>query len=210
MPPRMRRTLRYFAYGSNLHPERLRRRTGWCRVLGPATLTGYRLTFHKRGMDGSGKCNALFTASGDDTLYGAVYEIHAHHKLRLDRAEGRGRGYSQARVRPVMAGGLINAFTYLAQTDYVDECLEPFDWYLDLVMEGARHHALPDHHQHALRSVSALPDPVGHRAGLHRRLVETIRRLDEAPDVRRLAPDLGGHEPTTWGTPRFRSDRRLG
>ena len=37
----------YFAYGSNLHPPRLRARTPSARALGRADLEGYRLLFHK-------------------------------------------------------------------------------------------------------------------------------------------------------------------
>ena len=54
----MSATLLYFAYGSNLHPERLRERVPSAESLGVARLEAHVLRFHKRGRDGSGKCDA--------------------------------------------------------------------------------------------------------------------------------------------------------
>lgn len=52
----------YFAYGSNMLTERLIARTPSARPVGTSLLPGHRLTFHKRGRDGSGKCDAFETA----------------------------------------------------------------------------------------------------------------------------------------------------
>ena len=66
--------LLYFAYGSNLHPTRLGDRAPSVELVGTAVLEGHALRFHKRGADGSGKCNALATGSrlSDAQKFGAI------------------------------------------------------------------------------------------------------------------------------------------
>ena len=57
----------YFAYGSNCNQAIMEKkgviaRTPSARPVGTSLLPGHRLTFHKRGRDGSGKCDAFETA----------------------------------------------------------------------------------------------------------------------------------------------------
>ena len=47
----------YFAYGSNLHPNRLEARIGKSHQLGLFKLVNYKLKFNKPSNDGSAKCN---------------------------------------------------------------------------------------------------------------------------------------------------------
>lgn len=44
------------AYGSNLHPLRLRKRVSTANLIGIVEMQGYQLAFHKRSTDESGKC----------------------------------------------------------------------------------------------------------------------------------------------------------
>ena len=55
--------VRYFAYGSNLVMARLRARVPVFGLIGPARLPAMRLTFDKRGSDGSGKANLVEDAA---------------------------------------------------------------------------------------------------------------------------------------------------
>src|SRR5215472_14345628 len=87
----------YFAYGSNMDTTRLRYRAPSCRFHFVARLQNFQLRFHKRSNDGSGKCNAFYTGTPSDTVFGAVYEISLEEKPTLDRAEGLGRGYNEQR-----------------------------------------------------------------------------------------------------------------
>ena len=80
----------YAAYGSNLHPLRLRQRTPSARLLGWACVAGWSLEFHKRSVDESAKCNIV--ARGHGTFV-AVYELSGHDKEILDGIKGIGRGY---------------------------------------------------------------------------------------------------------------------
>ena len=49
--------INYFAYGSNLHPMRLMERVPSAKFVGTVEIKKYRLTFHKKSIDDSSKCN---------------------------------------------------------------------------------------------------------------------------------------------------------
>jgi gamma-glutamylcyclotransferase len=60
--------MKYFAYGSNMLTERLRARVGGAAALSKVCVCGYRVRFHKRSDDGSGKCNIIETGSHEDRV----------------------------------------------------------------------------------------------------------------------------------------------
>ena len=166
--------LLYFAYGSNLHPLRLGERVPSARLLETARLAGHALRFHKRGRDGSAKCNALWTGVGRDVVLGALYRLPAAERARLDRFEGAGNGYDRHEVVVEGAAGPLAAFTYLAVSGAVDETLRPFDWYRDLVAAGARRQALPAAYVARVEAVMAIADPDEARALEHARLLACL------------------------------------
>lgn len=147
----------YFAYRSNMSTTRLRERMPSCKPLGIATLLGYELRFHKRSKDNSGKCNAYATDDPDDSVVGVLFSFDPKERLKLDKAEGVGNGYDHANVTVVNdKGRRRKVLTYVATADYIDDALQPFDWYMDFVLAGAEEHALPDEF---IRSVAPIPDP---------------------------------------------------
>lgn len=165
------RRLYYFAYGSNLHPLRLRARTPSYSVLGRAKLRGYRLRFHKRGRDCSAKCDAWWTGRSGDVVQGVVYRIARGDRRNLDRAEDLGRGYDRVRVWVSMGGRQRLVFTYLARPEAIAEELQPFDWYLDYVLHGARHRGLPGRYLARVRRETSVRDPNSARRRLNRRML---------------------------------------
>jgi gamma-glutamylcyclotransferase len=132
--------LLYLAYGSNLHPRRLQYRVPSARVIGAVGLMGWQLKFHKRGKDTSAKCNIIQTGKTADVVYGAIYEILASEKVKLDKAEGLNTGYSLAQIEIAEWG---TAFFYVAEEEYIDNDILPFGWYKEFVMIGGRFHAFP-------------------------------------------------------------------
>ncbi len=143
---------RYFAYGSNLAPGRLRERVGEFRVHGVGCLHGHRLAFNKRGRDGSGKANLMPDPLG--LVWGVVYELTPDAWPTLDRFEA---GYTRLRVEVERsAGEAFEAWTYasarLSRTP-------PFAWYREHMVQGARHHGLPDDWVAWLERVAVQPDP---------------------------------------------------
>ena len=146
-------TIRYLAYGSNLYPPRLAARLEKISIVGVVALPGWSLRFHKRGADGSGKCD-LFPAP-DDIAFGAVYEISTADRVRLDRIEGVGHGYHGELIS---VPGHGEVYVYRAEQSYVDTSLEPFDWYHEFVLAGARHHTLPSGYIGKIRGVRPIRD----------------------------------------------------
>ncbi len=150
--------MRYFAYGSNMSTPRLRARLPRAQRLATARLPGYRLTFAKRGADGSGKCDAEATGQATDVVYGVLWELAADDGAILDRIEGRGHGYERRQVTLQDADGEnVEAFLYVA-TD-IDRDLPPYAWYREHVLRGAREHGLPAGYIQGIEAVPTITDP---------------------------------------------------
>jgi gamma-glutamylcyclotransferase (GGCT)/AIG2-like uncharacterized protein YtfP len=128
---------RYFAYGSNLHPEHMRRRVSSAAAIGPALLRGMRLTLDKHGRDGSGKAN--LTEDRASGVWGVIYTIEHSHWAVLDAIEA---GYQRIRVSVEHTGKALGVETY-ASTLRTSKPIA-FDWYKRLIVDGARAHGLPE------------------------------------------------------------------
>ena len=165
MPPD-RNATRYLGYGSNMLAARLERRLGSCERLGAASLPGFALRFHKRGGDGSGKCDALATGEPDDRLWGALFRLGDEQLATLDRIEGP--GYARATVEVGLAGRVVAADLYVARPEALAPGLPPFDWYKELVLAGALELALPREYICAIEAVRSVPDPDPERAARNR------------------------------------------
>lgn len=145
----------YFAYGSNLKWDRLRRRVPRAEPAGIGWLAGHAVAFDKRGRDGSGKAN--LSPAPDARVWGALYRLHLEDFARLDRFEG---GYERVEVRVARpGGGLVEAITY--RSGRLLDAPVAFDWYRRLVLEGAREHGLPEEHVGRLESLPWRADPGG-------------------------------------------------
>ncbi|HEY0323631.1 MAG TPA: gamma-glutamylcyclotransferase family protein [Pyrinomonadaceae bacterium] len=151
--------MKYFAYGSNMLHQRLKRRVPSAKIVSTAKLVGYKLRFHKRGRDGSGKCNAFKTNDPQDKVYGAVFEIGSLEKIVLDESEGLGYGYNEEQVELLSNGNKIEAFMYIADNSAIDESLAPYTWYKEFVVNGAKQNSLPPEYISYLESFAAMKDP---------------------------------------------------
>ena len=96
----------YFGYGSNLCLPRLANRVAGVRALGPASLHGYELRWHKRSVDGSGKCSIIPSASAAAVVHGALFTIPKAEKHLLDRVE---HGYAELTVGVQSSQGAVSA-----------------------------------------------------------------------------------------------------
>ena len=130
-------TLRYAAYGSNLHPRRLSLRIASARLLGTAFLEDWSLHFHKRSQDGSAKCTIR---EGGNGVHVAVFQLSRSDKAELDKIEGVGDGYSELLLD---VPGFGACHSYIAADTHTDTALQPYDWYKELVLAGARLHGFP-------------------------------------------------------------------
>ena len=159
----------YAAYGSNLHPIRLSERLSSARLKGTGFLPGMSVGFHKRSVDGSGKCTI---DEGGDGVYVAVYEISTDDKKRLDAIEGVGQGYTDETVD---VPGFSACMTYVGEPGYIDRSSVPYLWYRELVVLGCRYHGFPRHYIERLEATDVLADPDPERRAKNSELIERIR-----------------------------------
>jgi hypothetical protein len=143
---------RYFAYGSNLDLARMRSRVPAVGLIGPALLQGMRLTFDKRGRDGSGKAN--LTEDTASHVWGVLYALEWAHLPILDAFEP---DYERVRVSLEREGARIAAETYVSTL--CAPGLAATNRYKQLVVKGARAHGLPDAYVAQLRRLPAHDDP---------------------------------------------------
>jgi gamma-glutamylcyclotransferase len=147
----------YFAYGSNMHIVRLRRRLKTIIPVEGVCLKQFALTFGKRGRDGSAKCT--IESADDDRVYGVLFRLPAELLALLDAIEGS--DYERITVHPVGldSGSTYRAHCYCARPKAIVEGLLPFDWYRSFVVEGARLHGLPDTYVSKLANMPVRTDP---------------------------------------------------
>lgn len=143
-PPRQANRFLYFAYGSNMSTERLRGRAPSARPVGIGRLLHHRRCWHKRGRDGSGKCDVVFVGLDSvEAVWGVLFEIDEVDRAALHRAESLGVGYLEKTVPVLTAAGTRHAMTYQAKPDQTDSRLRPLAWYKAHVVRGAHEHGLP-------------------------------------------------------------------
>ena len=169
MTPRQTTSL-YAAYGSNLHPRRLRERIRSATLRGTSFLRKYTLQFHKRGQDESAKCSISDCGQG---LHVAIYEVNDSDRQVLDGIEGVGKGYE---VDEVSVPGFGKCFTYVASHTHIDDLLQPFDWYREMVLLGCLRHAFPAPYCERIAAVPVIEDPQPARREKNWRTVDRLRQ----------------------------------
>jgi hypothetical protein len=92
-----------------------------------------------------------------------VFKIPKTEKPSLDRAEGLGHGYHQRDVSVDTRHerhGPQKAFTYVADSSHIDDELQPYAWYKEFVLRGARDFRLPKAYvRNVIDSVGSIADP---------------------------------------------------
>ncbi len=161
----------YFAYGSNMLTCRLEQRVGKVEVLGVATLKQHRFQFDKESTDGSRKANVFYTGSDVDTVIGVLFQIDMKRKPDLDRAEGLGKGYELKQVDVLVENKIVQASTYFATTPDRSSKNLPYDWYLELILAGAKEHALPEEYTDLIHAQPTKSDKDVLRASKNRSIL---------------------------------------
>ena len=147
------RAIRYLAYGSNLHPARLQARVSSAAFSSTVELCGWSLNFSKIGRDGSGKCNIVKSDVG--VIHGAIYKISIKDLKQLDVIEGVGKGYRSSMLH-IPGIGACNV--YLAQESFINHKQEPYNWYKELVLAGAKCHSFPIEYIESIEKVQSKVD----------------------------------------------------
>jgi len=154
----------YFAYGSNMLTERLRARCPSAKAQAAARADNHALAFCKKSRDGSGKATLWPDAGG--RAFGVVFHLDESELPKLDQAEGAWKGYNRVddfRVHMARSREPLRVVTYIADPALTDQDLKPYDWYLRLVIAGARQHGLPSQYVDEIEAVRSTPDPKPNR-----------------------------------------------
>ena len=111
----------YFAYGSNMWRAQMRKRCPQSRLLGPATLHGYRFIINTRGY-------ANIVADTQGQVLGVLYAISATDEAALDGFEGVRQGnYRKEEVAVQHGGETLSVLVYI---DAIDEEGQPKPEYI--------------------------------------------------------------------------------
>jgi len=154
-------TVLTFGYGSNMCLGRMKQRVASLRFVATASLGSYRFAINKLSKDGSAKGNVVIDPTTQ--VFGVVYSLDADDLETLDKSEGVGDGYvarEDLDVRDLSGSQLDDRIrVYVADPQYVVEDLLPYTWYTRHIVEGARHHGLPEAYIAWLETHPAVEDP---------------------------------------------------
>lgn len=140
---------RYFAYGSNMNPQRVRERGLAVVRAEAARLPGFRLAFDKCSAAGAGRMaagHACFHYAPGDCVEGVVYWLAGPDEIaKMDRFESTPVNYSREMVQLVYPAGSITAWTYVANPAVLQAGLRPPRDYLQHLLAG-REYLSPDYY----------------------------------------------------------------
>lgn len=138
----------YFAFGSNMKRDRLEKRLGQVDDLGIAILPDYLVAFNKLStIDKTGKAN-IIPKEQVETI-GVLYGLTDEQLKELDKSEG---GYVRVPIAITSEGKEIEAQTYVAMENRIDNNLLPTAEYLGYLIDGAEEHNFPGEYQNFLKS----------------------------------------------------------
>ncbi len=128
----------YFAYGSNMNPARMRDRVSEPCTAASGTLRDYLLRFNKRATgkhSGTAYANVIYRRGA--VTEGVVYRLSAPEQItKLDPHEVYPEHYDRLVVQVETTDGLLDAWVYIANADFISEGLKPARWYLEHLLAG--------------------------------------------------------------------------
>ncbi len=160
--------MHYFAYGSNLEPEQMKRRCPGHTVVGLAELRDHKLVFPTTSHDWGGGVASVGTAHAQ-SVWGIVFDLTDADLAALDRYEGWvGPGdqhnlYDRETVTVNLVrpddGSFTRRLRPLIYVARVTSPSPPSQRYLDAILKGARHHRLPAEYIARLAQTPVAPEP---------------------------------------------------
>lgn len=159
-----------FSYGSNLLSSRIVERVKSFNKVAVGYIKDYKLQFSKISKDTSGK--ATIIKQPHSKVYGLVFTISKKDLVTLDKVEGYKSGYDRMNITVNLGQDqVISAVTYIAQSDYIDTNLKPYQWYLNYVLFGAIENNLPYSYIFQLRNIQTLSDTDWERVEKNHRIL---------------------------------------
>ena len=126
----------YFAYGSNMNPERMKERGADYTHIESYTLRGYRLTFNKVSSREQGRGCANIVPDENWVVEGIIYKISVEGLYNLDSIEGYPVEYDRVRLVMDLGGSKETVKTYIAQPGKTREGLRPARSYMEHLLKA--------------------------------------------------------------------------
>jgi gamma-glutamylcyclotransferase (GGCT)/AIG2-like uncharacterized protein YtfP len=132
----------YFAYGSNMNPERMKARGIGFNTLFAGKLFGFQLRFNKQASGKEGVAYANIGFSPVSHVEGVLYELnHPDDISMMDRFEGNPYRYGRDVFQLSSAKGVISAWVYVANKALLKDGLLPEKRYMDHLLGGKEWHS---------------------------------------------------------------------
>ena len=138
-------TVYYFAYGSNMNPERMLDRGAEFTHRQSHALPGYSLKFNKVSSKAPGSGSANIVPDENGVVEGVIYRITVGGLYKLDKFEGYPEHYGRIRLTLDLDGINETVKTYTAMPDKIKDGLSPTKSYLRHLLK-ARHDLTPEYY----------------------------------------------------------------
>ena len=130
----------YFAYGSNMNPERVGARGLAVARIRPARMDGVRLVFDKVSSNHPGAAHANIVYAPGEFVEGVLYRLcPADEILKMDPFERAPVNYGRDAVQVICAGRRVPAWTYFANPAVRRDGFKPPRSYLDHLLAGRQY-----------------------------------------------------------------------
>lgn len=132
----------YFAYGSNMNHQQMRKRCPSSIFIKKGFLKGYKFVYD--GYSSTWQCsvaNIVKTSEENDVVWGGLFEINNDNLSALDCCEGYPYSYDRKEIEVKdEEGNIYNAITYFREKKTKGELSKD---YRDVVIQGAKDCNLP-------------------------------------------------------------------
>ena len=129
--------MKYFAYGSNMNPDRMRGREINFSERKHTILEGWRLEFRKVASRNPEEGYANIEKDKRIDVKSIIYTIRDSDIEKLDKYEGNSNYYERLRVRVKLDDGKEEeAITYVSKSDKVRIGLKPSKEYVNHLLKG--------------------------------------------------------------------------
>lgn len=134
-------SVKYFAYGSNMHFGQMGERAPSAKVVGPGRLEGYRLEFNvysKRWEGGA----ANLEPDPQSHVWGVVWEMDDKDLAALDTFSGHPTFYRREEVEVHTGSGDETCFTY--RVAHQSGFVRPTEDYMEVLRTAIQDQGMPD------------------------------------------------------------------
>ena len=126
----------YFAYGSNMNPDRMMERGIIFKSRSFGILRDYKLSFNKISSKNPKEGYANVIVSKHSIVEGCIYEVSNSDILLLDKFEGYPKHYRREEIVVQNNSGMIKCIVYIANNSKVLEGLMPTTDYMSHILKG--------------------------------------------------------------------------